>query len=120
MTDKELKFFLEIDYLHHVALLAILEDTEQAIGGGRFIVFDKTPSSMSAELAFAVVDSFQGLGIATLMFKNLVNIARKIKIKTFVAYVLRENIAMIRVFEKSELPVKKIHQDGNILVTITL
>lgn len=33
---------------------------DQAIGGGRFIVFDKTLSSLSAELSFAVADNFQG------------------------------------------------------------
>jgi RimJ/RimL family protein N-acetyltransferase len=83
-------------------------------------VFDKTLSSLSAELSFAVADNFQGFGVATFIFKHLACIAREIEIKTFVAYVLRENIAMIRIFEKSGLPVTKIHQDSNIHVTMTL
>ena len=120
VTDQELKFYTEIDYINHVALMAVLKNTDQTIGGGRFIVFDKSLSSLSAELSFAVADNFQGLGLATVIIKHLVYIAREIEIKTFVAHVLRDNIAMIRVFEKTGLPISKIHQDGNIFVTLTL
>jgi RimJ/RimL family protein N-acetyltransferase len=120
LTDQELKFYTEIDYLHHVALLAVLKDNDQAIGGGRFIVYDKSLSPLRAELAFAVADNFQGLGMATCMFKHLVHIARALDIHQLEADVLSRNSAMIRIFEKSGLPVTKSHQDGNVHVTMTL
>jgi RimJ/RimL family protein N-acetyltransferase len=120
LSDQELEFYTEIDYLNHVALLAVLEDNDQAIGGGRFIVYDKSLSPLSAELAFAVADNFQGLGVATVIFKHLIHIAREIEIKILEADVLSENTAMIRIFEKSRLPVTKIHQDRNVHVTMTL
>jgi RimJ/RimL family protein N-acetyltransferase len=119
-TDQELKFYTEIDYRHHVALLAVLKNSDPAIGGGRFIVYDKSLSPLRAELAFAVVDSFQGLGVATLIFKHLIGIAREIDIKILEAHVLSQNTAMIRIFEKSGLAVTKSHQDGNVYVTMTL
>ncbi len=119
-TDEEFKFYTEIDYLHHVALLAVLEDKDQAIGGGRFIVYDKSLSSLSAELAFAVADEFQGLGVGTIVLKHLIHIARETGIKILEADVLGENSAMIRVFEKSGLPVTKTYEGRNIHVTMTL
>ena len=103
-----------------MALLAVLKNNDQAIGGGRFIVYDKSLSPLSAELSFAVVDNFQRLGVATVIFKHLIRIAREIDIKIFEADVLSENITMIRIFEKSGLPVTKSHQDRNVHVTITL
>ncbi len=120
LTEQELKFYTEIDYLHHVALLAVLQDNDQAIGGGRFIVYDKSLSPLSAELAFAVTDNFQGLGVATVIIKHLIRIAREIDIRTLEADVLSENTAMIRIFEKSGLPVTKVHEDRNVHVTMTL
>jgi len=119
-TDQELKFYTDIDYLHHVALLAVLKNSGQAIGGGRFIVYDTSLSPSSAELAFAVADSFQRLGVATALFKHLIRIAREVDVKIFEADVLRENSAMIRMFEKSGLPVAKSHQDRNVRVSMTL
>jgi hypothetical protein len=33
LSDQELKFYTEIDYLHHAALLAVLKNNDEAIGG---------------------------------------------------------------------------------------
>ena len=120
LTERELKYLTEIDYLHHVALLAVLKDDDQAIGGGRFIESDEALQPRSAELAFAVGDNFQGIGVGTIILKHLIYLAREIGVKILEADVLSENTAMIRVFEKSGLPVTKINEDRNIHVTMTL
>ncbi len=120
LTDHELKYLTEIDYLHHVALLAVLEENAQAIGGGRFIAYDKTLPPRIAELAFAVADNFQGLGAGTIILKHLIKISREIGIKTLEAEVLAENMAMIRVFEKSGLPVTTTSEGRNVHVTMAL
>ena len=56
-------FFLNIDFESHVALVAqIDEDGRPAIaGGGRYIVV--RPGQ--AEIAFVVVDAYQGQGIGS-------------------------------------------------------
>ena len=120
LTDQELTFYTEIDYVHHVALLAVLKNNDQAIGGGRFIALDKALPPRSAELSFVVADEFQGLGVATIILKHLVHIARETGIKIFEADVLGENTAMIRVFEKSGLPVTKTYEGRNVHVTMSL
>ena len=120
LTNKELNYLTEIDYLHHIALLAVLEENAQTIGGGRFIEYDEALPHRSAELSFAVVDNFQGLGAGTIVLRHLIHIAREIGIKIFEAEVLAENTAMIRVFEKSGLPVTKNHEGRTVHVTMSL
>jgi acyl-CoA hydrolase/GNAT superfamily N-acetyltransferase len=53
-----------------------------------------------AEVAFVVREDFQGMGIATLMLKQLEVIARSNDFKGFIASVLCENVAMQHVFKK--------------------
>lgn len=120
LTDQEVTFYTEIDYLHHVALLAVLKDNDQAIGGGRFIAYDVALPPRSAELAFAVADDFQGLGVGSIILKHLIYIAREIGFKIFEADVLVGNSPMIRVFEKTGLPMTKTHEGRNVHITMTL
>ena len=120
LTDQELTFYTEIDYVHHVALLVLLKDNDQAIGGGRFIAYDDTVPSKGAELAFAVADNFQGLGVGKIVLKHLIHIGRETGIKLFEADVIAENTAMMRVFEKSGLPIKKTPEGRNVHITMTL
>lgn len=120
LSEQELKFYTEIDYLHHVALLVELKDNAQAIGGGSFIASDEALPPRSAELSFVVADEFQGLGVGSIVLKHLIHIAREIGLKIFEADVLVENTAMIRVFEKSCLPMTKTHEGRTVHVTMTL
>jgi RimJ/RimL family protein N-acetyltransferase len=120
LTDQELTYYTEIDYVHHVALLVFLKENNLAIGGGRFIAYDETVQPKGAELAFAVADNFQGLGVGTIVLKHLIHIGRETGIKLFEADVITENTAMIRVFEKSGLPITKTLEGRNVHITMTL
>ncbi len=53
-----------------------------------------------AEVAFVVREDFQGLGVGTALLEILERIAKKNGYRAFVASVLAENPAMIRVFKK--------------------
>ena len=53
-----------------------------------------------AEIAFVVSEEYQGLGIASILLEKLEVIARKNGYKRFGASVMKENIAMLRVFQK--------------------
>jgi RimJ/RimL family protein N-acetyltransferase len=53
-----------------------------------------------AEVAFVVREDFQGMGIATYLIEILEKIAKENNYTSFIASVLRENAAMIRVFKK--------------------
>jgi acetyl coenzyme A synthetase (ADP forming)-like protein len=52
----------------------------------------------SAEVAFAVADDFQGRGIGTRLLEQLASAAASVGIEEFVAEVMLDNSAMLRVF----------------------
>ena len=95
-SESEISFFMNIDFEHHVALVAeIDEDGRQVVaGGGRYV----TVRPGQAELAFVVVDAHQGNGIGTLLLRHLLAIAREAGLKELTAEVLPENAAMLKVF----------------------
>jgi hypothetical protein len=53
-TEEEVAYFLNPDFVNHVALVAVVDETQgrAIVGGGRYIVMKPG----TAEIAFAVVD----------------------------------------------------------------
>ncbi|KRQ90388.1 GNAT family N-acetyltransferase [Bradyrhizobium valentinum] len=97
-SEQEMAFFLNIDFESHVAIVAeISEDGRPVIaGGGRYIVVQPG----QAEVAFVVVDAYQGQGIGTILMRHLAVLARSAGLKELVAEVLPENTAMLNLFKK--------------------
>jgi RimJ/RimL family protein N-acetyltransferase len=97
-SDKEIAYFMNIDFANHVALAALAEEDGRRviIGGGRYIVTDPG----KAEIAFVVIDDYQGQGVGTLLMRHLAVIARAAGLKELIAEVLPENTAMRKVFGK--------------------
>ena len=100
-SEREIEFFLNVDFTSHVALVALLaEDGRQVIvGGARYIV--SRPGC--AELAFVIDDLHQKLGIATLLITHLIKLARAAGLKEFVAEVLPENQPMLKAVSYTHL-----------------
>lgn len=105
ITDAELDYFLNVDFINHVALVAVAdEDGHSAIvGGGRFIIVKPG----KAEVAFAIIDPYQGLGLGTILMRHLGAIAQKAGLQKLVAEVLIENVPMLTVFAHSGYPMVK-------------
>lgn len=108
LSDKELAFFTEVDFIHHVALMASVKHGDELVpaGVGRYIMADNSPPTSKAELAFVVSEEYRGLGIATLLLKHLTKIARSRKVEAFTALVLPTNTKMLSVFRHCELPME--------------
>ena len=89
---------MNIDFVNHVALVAHAEEDGRKVivGGGRYIVTEPG----KAEIAFVVIDNYQGQGLGTLLMRHLAVIARKVGLKELIAEVLPENAAMRKVFGK--------------------
>jgi len=100
-SEKQVDFFLNVDFTSHVALVAVVEEGARPViaGGGRYVVVQPGV----AELAFAVIDEYQGLGLGPVLMRHLVTIARAAGIRKLVAEVLAHNTPMLKVFEKSGL-----------------
>ena len=117
LTEEDLALFTDIDFVHHVGLLASMagDDADVPAGVGRYITSDVETSRPSAELAFVVMEEYQGLGIATILLKHLIRIARAEGIAEFIAFVLPENTRMQTVLRNSGLPIKEVVNSVGVL-----
>ena len=97
-SDKERAFFMDIDFKNHVAIVAVAEEANRKVivGGGRYIVFEPG----RAEMAFVVIDTWQGRGLGSILMRHLVKFANEAGLQELTAEVLPENAAMRKVFEK--------------------
>ncbi|HUI28444.1 MAG TPA: GNAT family N-acetyltransferase, partial [Candidatus Kryptonia bacterium] len=78
MSDDELARFTELDFVSHAALVATLRDGEREyiVGVARYApVSTDHGSERRAEIAFAVLDQYQGRGVGTLLLEHLAPIA---------------------------------------------
>jgi RimJ/RimL family protein N-acetyltransferase len=117
-TEKEITYFLDVDFIGHVALVATLKEEGRTVivGGGRYVA----TSPEKAELAFAVVDQYQGQGIGAALMRHLIAIARAAGLEALSAEVLAENVAMLKVFAKSGLPMSTERESGVVRVALLL
>jgi RimJ/RimL family protein N-acetyltransferase len=117
-SEREIEFYLNVDFTNHVALVAVLsEDGRQMIvGGARYVV--ARPGA--AEVAFAIDDPHQKLGIATHLISHLIGIARAAGLKEFIAEVLPENVPMLKVFERCGLAMTTRRDRGVVQVALAL
>ena len=117
-SDKEVEFFSNVDFVNHVALVAVTQEAglPAIVGGGRYIVV--RPGQ--AEVAFTVVDAYQGKGLGTLLMKHLVGLARAAGLHELVAEVLAENAPMLKVFERSGLTMNTSRQSNVVHVILQL
>ena len=100
-SQGEVHFFLDIDFVNHVCLVAeAIEDGRPVIVGGcRYVVVEPG----RAEVAFSVIDAYQKRGLGTALMRHIAAIGRKAGLKELVAEVLSDNAPMIKVFERSGL-----------------
>lgn len=117
-SEDEISFFLTPDSVTHVALIAVGEEAgfPSIVGGGRYIVLQPG----RAELAFLVVDQYQGQGIASALLKHLAAIGSAGGISEFVADVLPENAPMLKVFQNSGFPMSTERHAGVVHVKLRL
>jgi RimJ/RimL family protein N-acetyltransferase len=122
LTDQELKSVTEVDFVDVVQLVAVLEKDgrDHIVGGGRYMRTGASGTGQKAEVAFLVDDAFQGLGIASRIFRHLLAIARASGITQFEAEVLPANDAMLRVFARAGVPMKTTPADGYVYVLMQL
>jgi RimJ/RimL family protein N-acetyltransferase len=97
-SEKEKAFFMDVDFVGHAALVAVIDENGSAaiVGGGRYVVTEPGV----AEVAFVVVDAFQGQGICTVLARHLISMAKAAGLRQLAADVLPINAAMRKVLGK--------------------
>lgn len=109
---KQVRDFVYIDHRNEVAVVC----TVPAPHGDEFVAVGRyylNPKTNRAEVAFVVRDDWQNRGIGSFLLRHLINIARRSGIHGFTAEVLRDNISMQKVFNKSPGTVRS-SLDGNV------
>jgi RimJ/RimL family protein N-acetyltransferase len=117
-SEREIEYFLNVDFVDHVALVAVLSEGGRQViaGGARYIV--SRPGC--AEVAFAIDDPHQKMGIATHLIRHLTEIARAAGLQEFAAEVLAENLPMLKVFTNCGLAMKTRRARDIVHVTLAL
>jgi GNAT superfamily N-acetyltransferase len=117
LSPTQLAYLLGVDHHDHEALLAIDEDSGEAVAVGRFV---RLADSSAAEAAMLVIDDWQGLGLGKAVWRLLAQRARELGIERFEATMLRTNAAMKAVLE-SLGEIRMVSDDGTaVTYTVTL
>ena len=112
LSEAQLRYLLEVDHRDHEALLAVDEDSGEAVGVTRFI---RLEGSAVAEAAIIVVDSWQGTGLGKAMLRMLAERAHQVGVRRFEANVLYDNRPMLALLD-SLGPRDRVRRDGSSLV----
>ena len=86
----------------------------------RYIVDDDGPRHDLAEVAFLVLDEYQGKGVGTQLLKHLAILAKNRGIHELRADVLADNQAMLRVIEQSGFPVRRSTSFGVVQLFLSI
>jgi len=100
LPRKQIQDFVYIDHRNDIAVVGTVPeaDGERIVSIGRYFL---DPTTNLAEVAFVVLDDWQGKGIGKFLFNHLMKIARRNGIRGFTAEVLAQNRAMQAVFDHS-------------------
>ena len=111
MPHVRLQEYVNVDYRNTLSIVGLIEkDGQQTIiAEGRYVLGHDRPFP---DTAFVVDESYQGRGVASFLLQLLIHAARERGLEGLSADVLADNRAIIRVFEKSQLPVQAFVEYG--------
>jgi acetyltransferase len=110
----------DLDPARQAALVATLrEDGSEHIIGVTQLA-RASANTVEAEVAIVVRDDFHGMGLGTHMLTHLLAVAHGMGIERLFGWVKSENMAMLRLFQKTDLPICIEHCSGEMLVELTL
>ena len=115
-SEQEAHFFLDIDFINHVVLVAVANEGgwPAIVGGCRYVVVGPG----RAEVAFSVIDEYQKKGLGTALMRHIAAIGREAGLRELVAEVLSDNAPMLKVFERSGLAMTMKHEGSVVHVSL--
>jgi RimJ/RimL family protein N-acetyltransferase len=99
-TDKELKFFTEVDQHDHLAYVAINRDENGPSPAGSIRCVRDIERAAFAELAVTIVDVYQRRGLGTAMLENIASASQKENITHFYGDFHTSNTGILKLLEK--------------------
>jgi acetyl coenzyme A synthetase (ADP forming)-like protein len=119
MTEEDAIRYCTVDYNNTFAYVAELgtKQDRKIIAVARYY---RLPNKRSAEVAFAIEDPYQKVGLGTRLMEALVQVARQNKISIFEASVLGENSQMLDAFRDYGFHVTSVLGGGEYQVTFPI
>jgi protein lysine acetyltransferase len=101
LTDKVVQYLVDVDYGDHFAWVALAADdpAESGVASARYI--RERAAHETAEVAFSVIDDYQGRGLGTILLGALGVAAAENGIRDFRARVLAENEPMRAILRRA-------------------
>ena len=114
-SEAEVAFFTEVDFASHVALAALVDEGGKPtiVGAGRYVAY----APGCAEMAFCIVDAYQGHGIGSALLRHIIAIAERAGLLELTAEVLADNAAMLAVFAQC-IPPHSLRREGTVVHVI--
>ena len=111
----KLRYLTEIDYVRHLALVAVVqrEGQDLEIGVARYVA---NPSGNSCEFAVAIDDAWQGSGVAGILMLTLIDAARARGMQRMEAFILAGNDKMIKFAKQLGFAVHRDPDDPGMVV----
>ena len=118
LSSQEAEHFTHLDYVNRMALLATSGEgkSEEIYGVVRYDRIQPT----EAEIAFVVLDRWQGHGIATALLHILASFALTKGITSFLAVTMGNNARMIEVLRNSGFPWTANYSEGTLEVRLDI
>lgn len=91
LSERMLEQLTDLDGERHVAYVAVTPDRAAIVGVARYVRLDRDPAS--AEVAIAITDEWQRVGVGPLLLNRLIAHARRAGVGTLLAVRLGENRA---------------------------
>lgn len=110
------------DFVHGLILVATIGegDDEAIIGGASYVVAGRPGDPPTAEVSFLIEEDYHGQGLATRLMAMLTEAARENGIRRFEAEVLASNSAMLGVFQRSHLPMRRRLEGGVVCLSMEI
>lgn len=117
MPHSEMQEYVNVDFRRVMSIVGLVGDpgSGQIIAEGRYV---RNVDRPYGDVAFVVDEKYQGLGIASFIFKMLIQLAKERGLKGFTADVVASNRSMMKVLEKSRLPVQARLHMGAYEITV--
>jgi GNAT superfamily N-acetyltransferase len=121
LSEAEVRSLTELDFDRHVGLVATVdrEEGETILGVARYILLGES-NPPRAELAVAVRDDDQGLGVGSALLARLLQIAVTRGLRCFEADLLDDNEPILRMIRHSGLALESSRQQGVRHVSLTV
>jgi GNAT superfamily N-acetyltransferase len=109
LTSTDLRQLTDVDGRDHVAVLAVSDVDSRIVGVARFVRDPSHPES--ADVAVAVVDDWQGVGVGTFLAGALVERAREVGVHRFTMVMSADNEGAVRLLHRMPGHIERLSLD---------